>query len=194
MCVRQTNKISSIIDMYRVKPFPSLQSKIYAELGEWSKCRYDHWSKIMQRRVRDFQIGFSIHSYEFAKDIRKEFNKVLGKIPSSFRRGLAMIFIKTLSNSWCTTEWSHETVRLPCVFGCLDCKDNLSHYLKCEPFWTIIISSLNMHQSWLQCTPAAKLCLTHISPQNLFLMGIAFKTYHALRIDFEDLINKAVAS
>ena len=25
-------------------------------------------------------------------------------------------------------------------------------------------------------------------------MGIAFKTYHALRTDFEDLINKAVAS
>ena len=105
-----------------------------------------------------------------------------------------MIFIKTLSNSWCTTERFHEIVRLPCVFGCPDCKDNLSHYLKCEPFWTIIISSLNMHQSWLQCSPAAKLCLTHISSHNLYLLGILFKTYHALRTDFEDLINKAVAS
>ena len=105
-----------------------------------------------------------------------------------------MISINTISNSWIASERLHEPVRLPCVFGCQGCKDHLIHYLQCEPFWTLIISALNMHQSWLSCPPASKLCIANINSQNLYLIGIAFKTYHAIIKCFEDLIGQAVAT
>ena len=51
-----------------------------------------------------------------------------------------------------------------------------------------------MHQSWLRCHPSSKLCIQHIDPRNLYLIGIAFKIHHAIRNDYEELLQVAVAN
>ena len=127
-------ELTYIIRSFRAKPFPSLQSRQYSALAEWSKCRYmyDHWSKIMCRRVRDFQLGYSISNFELAKKIRQEFGTVSLRIHSFFRREIVVIFIKTISNPGVQ---QNATVRMPGFLAYLVAM--AAKILNCEPFWTM---------------------------------------------------------
>ena len=46
--------------------------------------------------------------------------------------------IRTIANSWTTSYRFDETIKLSCVFGCPDCKDELRHYLNCTALWRLI--------------------------------------------------------
>ena len=43
--------------------------------------------------------------------------------------------LKTLFNSWTTSDRMHSDFKLPCLFGCRNEKDILSHYLGCPTLW-----------------------------------------------------------
>jgi hypothetical protein len=60
-----------------------------------------------------------------------------------------MMFIKTITNSWSTSNRYHETIRLPCIFGCEGAKDTLKHYLSCDILWTATCSGLGLDSEWV---------------------------------------------
>ena len=93
-----------------------------------------------------------------------------------------MPLIKTFANAWTTTCRLHEAVILPCIFGCSGCKDNLNHYLCCDPLWTVVISCSSRQSEHLHASPCLKLGL--YGPSSLWcqLTAIAFSCYHAIKM------------
>ena len=49
-----------------------------------------------------------------------------------------MCLFKTWIGGWTTSIRMHEETALECIFGCKDEPDELSHYLKCAPLWSIV--------------------------------------------------------
>jgi hypothetical protein len=52
--------------------------------------------------------------------------------------------LKTFFNSWTTSDRMHGDHVLPCLFGCSDQKDILSHYLRCPTLWGPICRERNV--------------------------------------------------
>ena len=88
----------------------------------------------------------------------------------------------------------HEPPVLPCIFGCHEGGDQLAHYSNCDPFWTIMCSCAKLSAHWLPCPPMQRFCFPEPNCHNLLLCGMMFKTYHALRKDYDNLVRKAAAS
>ena len=105
----------------------------------------------------------------------------------------AMYVIKTLSNGWLTTYRMHESPKLPCIFGCHDCKDDLTHYLYCPTLWTLIGNIGPLPVAPLSMSAPSRLCLTNPSFDSFRVCGAACWLYHALkvgeRIRVEELVN-----
>ena len=40
--------------------------------------------------------------------------------------------LKTSLNGWCTSHRLHETLIMPCLFGCPNCSDSFQHYTRCR--------------------------------------------------------------
>ena len=45
---------------------------------------------------------------------------------------LSMCWLKAVGGGWTASIRMHESVLLPCVVGCLDCRDEFRHYLVCH--------------------------------------------------------------
>ena len=87
-----------------------------------------------------------------------------------------------------------ETIRLPCIFGCLDMKDELSHYLCCDILWTIVCAASHTHVDVLSQTPEVKCCLCFAQQATLSRWNVAFTLYHSLRRDYVHLISQGAES
>lgn len=120
--------------------------------------------------------------------------EALGKIKGHS----AMLVIKTLLNSWSTSERYHESQRLPCLFGCQTGQtgplppligDSLKHYLRCPNLWVAICS---VCRSLPAIHTAERLGLIPVCLDRLCEVAIAFHTYHALKIthlnDIKDIL------
>ena len=98
---------------------------------------------------------------------------------------VAMAFIKTLVNSWATSN--HENPRLNCIFGCPagnGCDDDLFHYLKCPALWGIICHTLYFHPPDMELPVTILLgleapdCLAEVSAP---LVACLFNVYHFIK-------------
>ena len=49
-----------------------------------------------------------------------------------------MKIVKTWTNAWSTSRRYHEKCILPCLLGCSDGVDDLSHYFRCFRLWPIV--------------------------------------------------------
>ena len=85
-------------------------------------------------------------------------------------------------------------VRLPCIFGCADKPDSLSHYIECDPLWTLVCSASRADSSILRSSTALRLCLVDPCPESVARCVISFQSYHALRNTYATLIDDAVSS
>ena len=103
-----------------------------------------------------------------------------------------MPIIRTWANSWATSERYKETHRLPCIFGCLNARDELSHYIQCEVLWTMIAACTGSRLEDLTITDAQKLCWCTPSLWSCKRLTVAFSVYHALRIGHGDRIHQLV--
>ena len=108
------------------------------------------------------------------------------------RLGFRMMFIKTLTNSWSTSNRYHNIIRLPCILGCGDCHDVLDHYLFCDTLWTIACTALGLDQGWLGLTFPQRLGYLVPNLVHFQLNAIMFKVYHALRNDFSNVVNLSI--
>ena len=91
---------------------------------------------------------------------------------------VAVPVIKTYFNSWATSSRYRETVRNPCIFGCL-APDNLRHYLLCECLWSQISAVTKIPMA--EYDPIARLGLIDFSLRDFQSLVLGFHTYHALK-------------
>ena len=87
-----------------------------------------------------------------------------------------------------------EVPCLPCIFGCEHKEDNLKHYLRCEPLWTLAVSACGLPLSFLSLPPLDRLCIVNKSATGLKLLSVVFRGYHALKLGHRSLIDSCVAS
>ena len=60
--------------------------------------------------------------------------KAVLKLNTSF---IKMCWLKSLIGGWCTGVRLHSFHERQCIYGCLDCKDDLMHYLVCPILWQL---------------------------------------------------------
>jgi hypothetical protein len=128
--------------------------------------------------------------FDLSPQVWHEFCLVVRKSPSSSQT----CFLKTVINSWYTTHRMGEVPLLPCIFGCEHMEDNLKHYLRCEPLWTLAVSACGLPLSFLSLSPLDRLCIVSKSPTGLKLLSVVFRGYHALKLGHRSLIDSCVAS
>jgi len=103
----------------------------------------------------------------------------------------AMITLKTLLNSWCTSSRYNDNSADSCIFGCSHAKDDISHYSSCPHLWKI--SYLNSRTSFPDWTEQ-RLLFVEPSLERLEALVIAFTAYHAVKLGHPELRLQATRS
>ena len=151
----------------------------------------DAWSAFFDRKI--CVLGLPL-DFRLDPAFPNRFKALSSSLPLQAR----MAVIKSWGNAWITTERFHESERLPCVFGCGG-KDMTSHYMLCDPFWTLLIGCIEPHTSllFLDMDPRVRvgirLGLIFPSSRNITFCMLAFKVYHATKQDYQFVVNKAIA-
>ena len=94
---------------------------------------------------------------------------------------LRMCWLKAIGGGWTTSTRMHETVILPCIFGCIDCRDEFRHYLICPIIWQLAKEALDIREKHFDV--GHRLCLSSANLNKLKLLGFCHLLYHSLRKD-----------
>jgi len=106
----------------------------------------------------------------------------LAKIRASFASTnsyLSMCWFKAIGGGWTTSIRMHESILLPCVFGCLDCVDDFRHYLTCPILWQLAKEGLGLMETSFEIEH--RLCLREVNVNRLRLLGYCHSLYHHIR-------------
>ena len=106
----------------------------------------------------------------------------LSKIISAFANTnsyLSMCWLKAVGGGWTTSVRMHESICLPCVFGCLDCLDEFRHYLICPILWQLAREAVSCMETNFEI--GHRLCLTIVDNEKLRLLGYCHTLYHHIR-------------
>ena len=164
-----------------------LQSKIYKILN---KCidGADVWTSLINNKL-EILVGPQEDRQVQRSDVLRICN-ILKKSPGSVQTA----FFKTIINSWATTCRMQESPKLPCIFGCLDCKDELDHYLTCPTLWTLAASSTPLPLVFLELGPRERLCMFNTTQDGLKILAAVYRGYHTLKLSRRATIDHAIVS
>jgi len=103
----------------------------------------------------------------------------------------AMVFFKTVCNSWTCSARYHDGRLASCAFGCTAERGSLEHYLACQGLWGLVhrASAHFVSDNVLQ-----RLCIIEPSPNHLNNLIIAYTVYHSLKSSRLQLLCDAVAT
>ena len=147
---------------------------------------HDPWTPLFNSKLSVLGVNGCIISQEQ----RVEFIKVLGTCSQTVKT----CFLKTIINSWSTSHRLSEAVLLPCIMGCQECKDDLQHYLCCDPLWTMATCACGLPSSFLSLPPLERLCILSKSSYGLRLLSVVFRGYHAVRLGYRSLVDYSPAT
>ena len=102
-----------------------------------------------------------------------------------------MLTTKTYVNAWATTHRYHESIRLPCIFGCNNEKDTLSHYLSCDRLWRVVAKHSRVQ---IRASILDKLGVKDPMPERFKNLALAFAIYHAMKLSHRNLIDSVLAN
>ena len=145
------------------------------------------WIDLVKKRLRTtFSIGAaSIDTVDFGSAF---------SFCYSVKGHVAMCWIKTVSNGWCTSRRFHEQLRLPCIFGCDNSCDDLAYYLTCPPFNAVCSQALLRVQlgavsiddhPTVSAKCLAALGLMPVSRDAFFHTYMLFSVYHSMKCEFD---------
>ena len=77
----------------------------------------------------------------------------------------------------------HESIILPCIFGCVDCRDEFRHYIVCPILWQLAKEALDIRET--SFAVGHRLCLSDVNTNKIKLLGYCHLLYHSLRKDSE---------
>ena len=121
-------------------------------------------------------------------------NTALKVIPANKRSGVAMMYIKTMTNSWFTCRrLSNAGVReLNCIFGCEGCEDDPSHYLQFRVIWSFVCSAMKLDNSWTSLDGIDRVVFPVPDPIHIYAVCVMFKCYHAIRNDCATILDGCI--
>jgi len=96
---------------------------------------------------------------------------------------LRVCWLKAIGGAWTTTVRMHEGIIWPCIFGCIDCKDEICHYLLCPVLWQLAREALLISEDYFSI--GHRLCLIDGSHDKLRLLAYTHTLYHSLKNDTE---------
>ncbi len=105
---------------------------------------------------------------------------VLGHV----RQHAAFSLLRTYIGGWTTSVRMGEEEKLPCIFGCREARDELTHYLLCAPLWLIASEALRVETPF---SLGERLCLVSPSPEHVQLLALAFQIYHGTKSRSKEL-------
>ncbi len=180
-----SKKIKPCVRDWRAsKKIGSLQKREYNVLHSDDKC---NWVQIIKSKAYNLGGNLQLEN-SFSDSSYTEFIESFNVCPSSVRAS----YFKTLINSWATTYRYQERVKLPCIFGCDEMKDDLKHYLCCEPLWTLAVTSASLPGEFLTGTHIDRLCLLSNSVAGIRLLGVVSRGYHTLKFEYRKRIDSCV--
>ena len=94
-------EVSSLVAQFRDNPFPKLQSKVYKVLNDHRYDEMRSWLCLLSRRFKGF--GANGLGEESVRSFIHKYGEALRGVQQIRRRGVAMMAIKTYTNSWATT-------------------------------------------------------------------------------------------
>ena len=152
----------------------------------------NEFPRIFGRRFRD--LGMDQAAVQsFISPVMGTFSLELKPLLSSLPLSTPMALIRTWSNGWFTSIRMHESMALPCIFGC-DADDTLDHYLKCDILWTLIYCCNNCKSTIFRQTIENKACVRGLCRANLARLYTAFSTYHSLGKLHTEQLTEAISS
>ena len=171
----------------------SLQAKIFKHLSVGEAVRSLAWRKLLGDRLCTLCPEEFEEPYILSEDHFRSVCRVLMTIGP----GPRLLVIKTLINSWSTSSRMGESVVLPCLFCGQVEEDELCHYLSCDTFWTLLISSAGLKTvslSLLSLSPSQRVGMLNPSKVCFKLLAGAFLVYHAIKIGHTVEIQNACSS
>jgi len=163
----------------RVKSL-SVQANIYKSLCTNIDTGASAWVELLNKRAKLFEPNHQGFSTEDVQNLAK----ALGHLPSGSR----LMVTKTWVNSWATSRRMHESVLHPCFFCGMELGDDLIHYLQCDDFWCLIISSAKLTSpSLLSLPPLDRAGLVNTTRDNCILVVGAFLVYHSIKLQYLDV-------
>ena len=171
----------------------SLQAKIYKLLGASEEAKNLAWRKLLGDRL------YSPCSDEFGEPfvLSGEHLWNVWRVLLTLGHGPRLCVIKTLINSWATSCRMGESVDLPCFFCGEDMEDDLGHYLECDLFWTLLVTSAGLKSlgcSFLLLPPSQRVGILHPTTLGFKLLAGAYLVYHALKLEHIVAVRSALAS
>ena len=88
-----------------------------------------------------------------------------------------MCWLKSVVGGWCTGVRLHSFHGRLCIFGCVDCKDDMLHYLECTILWQIAREVLQVRESSI-CI-LERLCIVDPSEEKFVSLAFCHALYHA---------------
>ena len=156
-----------------------LQGKAVKILHKHQPCE---WESLLEKRARvmcSSQRGLARELPPSNIDW-KVFIPSVQKLAKALGPPNVMFLIKTWLNSWTTSERMHDEVKHGCIF-CCGGGDALSHYLRCDHLWTILVTSAKLSVEWLNLNPLKRLGFMEANQRALGLVCVAFRLYHAMK-------------
>ena len=86
--------------------------------------------------------------------------------------------VKTWLGGWTTSRRMHEASALQCVFGCYNCEDAWTHYVKCSGCWYYAFESVHVP---IISNLSERLHFLMMTDIGLKIVCIAFKAYHEIK-------------
>ena len=96
---------------------------------------------------------------------------------------LRVCWLKAITGAWTTSIRMHDGPPWPCIFGCLDARDEFNHYMLCPILWQLVREQIGPVDT---ISVGDRLCLSAACPpsrQLLRQLALAHLTYHSCRKD-----------
>ena len=102
-------------------------------------------------------------------------------IYTSMQENIKMCWLKAIGGAWTTTVRMHESVIWPCIFGCIDRKDEILHYLQCPILWQLALEALSLSEDHFSL--GHRLCFIDCTHDKLKLVAYCHTLYHSIKND-----------
>ena len=116
--------------------------------------------------------GEIIHNVHFAPNWFAELSIILQDCNIYTR----VCWLKAIAGAWCTSVRMHHDVIRPCIFGCVDAYDEITHYFACPCLWQFARETLKLQENSISV--GARLCLSEPSFDKLSLLAFCHTLYH----------------
>ena len=142
--------------------------------------------------IRDF--GYDTNACQVSICI-SNVRTALNAIRRRKRQGVAMMYIKTITNSLFTTRRMANagSPQLNSILGCEDCVDDLSHYLQCDIGLHFACSAMKLHNLWASPAGINKIGLPFLDPIHICTARALFECYHTIRNDYATILDGCFA-